>query len=505
MSLEIHHEEIEKFPYPRTALFGFALLRKTVDIVVEPYEESLQLEKHELVETHGFGTRHHRVQPACHVPSAAAPALDSVRVVWNGKDTGHLRMHVEHTVVDDAEARLCRVLSAAAYRAAHFDRVYGIPRGMVRLRHALDIHALAGHPADDRCAARPGTAHSPLPCHAADGAAQGYRLLRRGVVVCVLVAGGMAARLWRLARLVALFAVPPRLRHLSAHLCRMPSRMLNHPKPYFELAMWRYHNVVPVILLIGVVEALFSTKHVLEMVYYEEVMHYADHTYEELNQWSLIGIWAGCLFSLGWLKLMRWNVYKLIAVALFAFCLYAGGFYFLVDSSIAIEQLRLPLVWRGFSYAVLCIAFMWCLHEIMSFEHFFQALAVFNVLHMFVGGLVGASLHARGMKYYVGDGFARCSGYIDSVRMSARHADFPAMMESITQGFMAQSIKILFGWTLIAALFFAILMLLWDIPMVRRHVKHIPDWPKVGMGVLRGFHRQQRLKELLRQRRLSLV
>ena len=279
-------------------------------------------------------------------------------------------------------------------------------------------------------------------------------------------------------------------------------RMLYHPKPYFELAMWRYHNVVPVILLIGVVEALFSTEHVLEMVYYEEVMHYADHTYEALNQWSLIGIWAGCLFSLGWLKLMRWNVYKLIAVALFAFTLYAGGFYFLVDSSIAIEQLRLPLVWRGFSYAVLCVAFMWCLHEIMSFEHFFQALSVFNVLHMFVGGLVGAALHSRGMKYYVGDGFARCSGYIDSVRMSARHADFQAMMESITEEFMAQSIKILFGWTLLAALFFAILMLLWDIPMVRRQVKHIPDWPKVGMGVLRGFHRQQRLKKLRRQRRL---
>ena len=279
-------------------------------------------------------------------------------------------------------------------------------------------------------------------------------------------------------------------------------RMLNHPKPYFELAMWRYHNVVPVILLIGVVEALFSTEHVLEMVYYEDVMHYADHTYEALNQWSLIGIWVGCLFSLGWLKLMRWNVYKLIAVALFAFTLYAGGFYFLVDSSIAIEQLRLPLVWRGFSYAVLCVAFMWCLHEIMSFEHFFQALSVFNVLHMFVGGLVGAALHSRGMKYYVGDGFARCFGYIDSVRMSARHADFQAMMESITEGFMAQSIKILFGWTLLAALFFAILMLLWDIPMVRRQVKHIPDWPKVGMGVLRGFHRQQRLKELRRQRRL---
>lgn len=278
-------------------------------------------------------------------------------------------------------------------------------------------------------------------------------------------------------------------------------RMMHHPKPYIEPAMWTYHNVVPVILLIGVVEALFSCEHVLEMVYYEEVMHYADHTYEALNQWSLPGIVAGCLFSIGWLKLMRWNVYKLIALALVAFCIYAGGFYVLVDSNISIEQLRIPILWRGFSYAVLCISFMWCLHAIMSFEHFFQALSVFNVLHMFVGGLVGAALHGRGMKYYVADGFARCSGYVDSVRMSARAVDFPQMMNGIVEGFLAQSVKILFGWTLIAGLFFAALMLLWDIPMVRHQVKHIPAWPVVGMRVLRGVQRQRRLKRIRQMRR----
>lgn len=278
-------------------------------------------------------------------------------------------------------------------------------------------------------------------------------------------------------------------------------RMMHHPKPYIEPAMWTYHNVVPVILLIGVVEALFSCEHVLEMVYYEEVMHYADHTYEALNQWSLPGIVAGCLFSIGWLKLMRWNVYKLIALALVAFCIYAGGFYVLVDSNISIEQLRIPILWRGFSYAVLCISFMWCLHAIMSFEHFFQALSVFNVLHMFVGGLVGAALHGRGMKYYVADGFARCSGYVDSVRLSARAVDLPQMMNGIVEGFLAQSVKILFGWTLIAGLFFAALMLLWDIPMVRHHVKHIPAWPVVGMRVLRGVQRQRRLKRIRQLRR----
>ena len=278
-------------------------------------------------------------------------------------------------------------------------------------------------------------------------------------------------------------------------------RMMHHPKPYIEPAMWTYHNVVPVILLIGVVEALFSCEHVLEMVYYEEVMHYADHTYEALNQWSLPGIVAGCLFSIGWLKLMRWNVYKLIALALVAFCIYAGGFYVLVDSNISIEQLRIPILWRGFSYAVLCISFMWCLHAIMSFEHFFQALSVFNVLHMFVGGLVGAALHGRGMKYYVADGLARCSGYVDSVRLSARAVDFPQLMDGMVEGFLAQSVKIMFGWTLIAGLFFAALMLLWDIPMVRHQVKHIPAWPVVGMRVLRGVQRQRRLKRLRHLRR----
>lgn len=278
-------------------------------------------------------------------------------------------------------------------------------------------------------------------------------------------------------------------------------RMFHHPTPFYEPAMWSYHNVVPVILLIGVVEALFSSEHVLEMVYYEEVMHYADHTYEWLNQWSLPGMWAGCLFSLGWLKLMRWNVYKLIAFALAFFALYAGGFYVLVDSGINIEQFHIPLLCRGFSYAILCISFMWCLHEIMSFEHFFQALSIFNVLHMFVGGLVGAALHGYGLKYYVADGFARLSGYLDSVRMSASPHDFSAIMERMVEGLLAQSVKILFGWTLLAALFLALLMLLWDIPMVRHQIKHIPSWPRVGMGVWRGYRRQQKLHKLRVMRR----
>ena len=77
-------------------------------------------------------------------------------------------------------------------------------------------------------------------------------------------------------------------------------------------------------------------------------------------------------------------------------------------------------------------------------------------------------------------------------------------MEQLVEGLLAQSVKILFGWTLLAGLFFALLMLLWDIPMVRHQVKHIPSWPKVGMGVWRKWQRQRRLHRLQRMRAQQL-
>lgn len=55
--------------------------------------------------------------------------------------------------------------------------------------------------------------------------------------------------------------------------------------------------------------------------------------------------------------------------------------------------------------------------------------------------------------------------------------------------------------SLYAALFFALLMLLWDIPFVRRRVKQMQDWPRVGRAVLNGYRRSRHLHRLRRLRR----
>lgn len=274
-------------------------------------------------------------------------------------------------------------------------------------------------------------------------------------------------------------------------------RMITYPTPYIEWRILRYRYLRPILFFVAVFELVMSVEHVLEMVYYEEVMHYTDLTYETLNQWSLVGAVGGCLFSLGWLKLMRWSQYQLIAIGMVFLCGYCIGFYFLVSPDIAYGQLIPPLISRGFGYAVLCIAFMWSLHQIMSFEHFFQALGIFNFLHMFGGGTIGAAILAKGIGYYVADGFARYGGYVNSVAFTRHPFDFGGYMDGMIEGFLAQTVKILYGWMIWVCIFFILGFLLWDSPAVRRRVKRMPAWTTVGAWTLGSFNRGQ--KQLRRQ------
>ena len=277
-------------------------------------------------------------------------------------------------------------------------------------------------------------------------------------------------------------------------LAALMIRTKRNPHAFLEWKIVRYRYFRPIIFFVILFEIIMSVEHVLETIYYEEVMHYSDLTYETLNQWSLIGAWAGCLFSLGWLKVMTWSHYRLIVIGMSSLCIYCISFYFLVNPDIGYYQLVPPLIFRGFGYAVLCITFMWALHEVMSFEHFFQALCIFNFFHMFGGGNIGAALLARGIGHYMGDGFARYNGYINPVSFSASPFDLALYMEGMVEGLLAQTVKILYGWVIYGQLAFIALFLLWDRPGVRRRVKKMPSWATVGTWTLNNARRIVRLK-----------
>lgn len=273
-------------------------------------------------------------------------------------------------------------------------------------------------------------------------------------------------------------------------------RMWTKKQPYFEPRMWTYRHLVPILLIMVVAEGLLASEHVLEEIFYEEVMGYESTTSFSLGLWSLIGIWPACLLSWLWLVKWRLNVYKLIAVGLACVALYAGGFYFLVADYINIELLRLPIICRGFGYAVLSISLMWSLHEIMSFDHFFQSLSVFNFMHMYIGGVIGCALFAWGIRYYMADNIIRYTAYLDLPAYTASPFDMGGWMEHFVSSMLAVTIKQLYGWVLYVSGFLSIGFFLWSIPMVRSKARKFPTWTVVGLNMLKSMGRNKVYKRL---------
>lgn len=267
-------------------------------------------------------------------------------------------------------------------------------------------------------------------------------------------------------------------------------RMFHSLHPYYEPAMWRYKYLKPIICLIAIVEAMFATEHSLEEIFYEEGMKYPSIVSSVLDWPVVAGILVAVAFMLIWLNVLKQNYYKLIAIGLGGLALYLAGFYFMLDENINLEKLYLPMFMRGFSYAIMGATFMICLEEVMSFQHFFQALSVFNVLHTTIGGVVGGAVYSFGMRYYMADNMARYSQYVDSVQFSASPYDFGVWMNKFVENLMMMSVKLIYGWVLYACIFVMLLFLLYDRPYVRRTLKKMPNWRSVGRGVARLAHRK---------------
>ena len=219
-----------------------------------------------------------------------------------------------------------------------------------------------------------------------------------------------------------------------------------------------------------------------EEAFLGEVMHYGAATSVRLDWPVLAGCLAGCLFACWWMHVRRLPYVRLIVVGLAGVGGYLLGLYFIISKDIALSQLYVPMACRGFGYAVLSVVFMTCLEEVMSFQHFFQTLSVFNMLHMVVGGVMGAALYTQGLHYYVADNLARYGAAVDSVAVGTLPVGLPRYMETFMQAVTAVSIKQLYGWAAYACCALLLLFLLYDSPL-RRDTKLMPAWQQVRRQV----------------------
>lgn len=268
-------------------------------------------------------------------------------------------------------------------------------------------------------------------------------------------------------------------------------RMFTIRHPFFEPRMWTYRHLVPVLVLITLVEVFLATEHVVEHVFLEEIMKYEEMVSVRLDWAVLFGAVSGCLFAYWWMHLRRLNYLRLIIVGMGGIICYLLVFYFTISTDIHISQLYFPLFCRGFAYAVLSATFMTCLEEIMSFQHFFQALSVFNMLHMVMGGVIGAAVYTRGLSYYIPDNLSRYGAAIDRLSPGQALLSLPEGMEHFIVRMQEISIRQIYGWAAYACIFLVLLFLLYDAP-IRRELKRMPSWKKIRQEVAGTFGRKRR-------------
>ena len=120
------------------------------------------------------------------------------------------------------------------------------------------------------------------------------------------------------------------------------------------------------------------------------------------------------------------------------------------------------------------------------------------MLHMVVGGVVGAAVYAQGLAYYVPDNLARYGSAIDHVAFSSSPFNLGHYMEEFISQMMEISIKQIYGWVAYACIFLFLLLLLYDFP-ARRSLKNIPSWKEVAREVKKirsgGQHTRRRRKK----------
>ena len=163
-------------------------------------------------------------------------------------------------------------------------------------------------------------------------------------------------------------------------------------------------------------------------------MHYDATVSVLVTRWVLVGVLAGCGFAYWWMHVRRMSYVRLLTVGIAALAAYLLGYYFTVSADIHVSQLYLPAACRGFAYAILSATFMVCLEEIMTFQHFFQALSVFNMLHMVVGGVIGAAIYTEAFTYYTADNMARYGAAVDSVAFTRAPFDMWARQAGLRVG-----------------------------------------------------------------------
>lgn len=253
--------------------------------------------------------------------------------------------------------------------------------------------------------------------------------------------------------------------------------------PFIALHTWSYKIVYLTFILYIVIDILLSPSHLFEHIYMEGVLGYDALHVISLNWVSLAGSVMGAIFTFLTFARRKWRYKTMTVVAFLSIIAYLMVFYFTIDYRLPKEALVFPLFLRSFGYVIIAICFLTALSRV-PFQYFFQAISVQAFVSAGIGGALGAAVLNRLLNVIMKKNVLLISSGLDHVNPAAARLPVEELYGIVQRQALMVSMKELYGWLLLAALFCFFLFLLSEnsarplkalhprYRLIRRYVKH---------------------------------
>ncbi len=241
--------------------------------------------------------------------------------------------------------------------------------------------------------------------------------------------------------------------------------------PFINNVTWTFRPVYTTLLLYLVIDILLAPSHLFEHIYTEAILGYDALHVSSLNWILLLGTIAGSLFSYYTFAKRKWRYKTMTFIGFMAIIAYLMLFYFTLDYNLPKSSLYLPLFLRGFGYVVIAICFLTILSRV-PFQYFFQSLSIQAFVSACIGGVLGTAILKEFLKRFMQSNALTLSSGIDQLNPLLAHIPAGEVYGAVQQQALMLSMKELYGWLVLLAIFCLLIYLIRESDIRPRHAIH---------------------------------
>lgn len=233
--------------------------------------------------------------------------------------------------------------------------------------------------------------------------------------------------------------------------------------PFISLKTFKFKPLYHSLLLYLVIDVFIAPSHLLEHIYFEEILGYDVEQMMAVNILSWFGILAGALFTWRFFAIAKNSFKTTFFIGFSAVLTYEIIMYFLLDKNTPKELFALPLFLRNFGYVTMAIVLLSDLMKI-PFPNFFQSLSVQSFMSAASGGAIGLAILHRMLSVISTENFQNITESMDRVNTNLKNIHFNDLEHLIKMQTLLVSFKEIYGYLVIIGVLFWVFLIFYRYP-----------------------------------------